>query len=283
MIDYLAAEPQADADATFRNFMRSSLGRAADHFGLTVAAPPVFGWRLRSIGARAENECELRWLRVVSQEPQWARGESWTGTADANAIKNIAKPRVLDVYEWSEQGWRNQRAEVMTLQPGEPCSPTDALRTENNPVATWWADLGRSLDTLATTPTSRTYADQEKVHDRIRGRFGPNVETTVTQWETVHGDLHGNNLLCPNFALLDWELWGRGPAGLDAASLFYFSLLTPGTAEQVRTAFAAKLDAPTGRIAQLYVAARLLRRIEGGDFADLEGPVRTHARTLVNA
>ncbi len=269
------------ADAHFAAWMRDHLDHAARHFGLVVIGKPVLGARLRSISARATGPDGERWLRVVSQEPEWASGEHWTGTVDANSIAGIRKPSVLDVYEWSEG--RDQRAEVMTLLPGEVCSSSDALRAPIVLSDRWWADLRGALATLADVPTSRTYADQEKVHDRIRGRFGPNVETTVTQWETVHGDLHGNNLLCPNFALLDWELWGRGPAGLDAASLFYFSLLTPGTAEQVRTAFAAKLDAPTGRIAQLYVAARLLRRIEGGDFADLEGPVRTHARTLVNA
>jgi hypothetical protein len=107
--------------------MRHNLGLAAAHFDLTVTGPPLFGWRLRSISARATGPNGDRWLRVVSQEPQWAAGEHWTGTVDANVIFGIRKPRVLDVHEWSEHNWRDQRAEVMTLVSGRTCSPTDAL------------------------------------------------------------------------------------------------------------------------------------------------------------
>jgi hypothetical protein len=68
----LAPEPDTDADATFCNWMRLNLVRAAEKFGLSVTGTPVSGWRLRSIGAVAH---EARWLRVVSEQPQWATGE----------------------------------------------------------------------------------------------------------------------------------------------------------------------------------------------------------------
>jgi hypothetical protein len=41
------------------------------------------------------------------------------------------------------------------------------------------------------------------------------------------------------------------------------------------------LDAPSGRVAQLYVVARLLRRVDGGDYPELARPLAKHARSLV--
>lgn len=143
MKDYLAFELATDADAVFRNFMRHNLGHAAVHFGLYVVSPPSFGWRLRSIGARARGLEGERWLRVVSQEPRWAQGEAWTGTVEANQITGVPKPRVLEVYEWSERDWRDQRAEVLTLMPGRSCSPTDVLHSEPDLSPQWWRELRR--------------------------------------------------------------------------------------------------------------------------------------------
>jgi hypothetical protein len=50
-----APEPDTDADATFRNWMRLNLTRAAEKFGLSVTGAPVSDWRLRSIGAVAHD------------------------------------------------------------------------------------------------------------------------------------------------------------------------------------------------------------------------------------
>lgn len=266
------------ADAHFAHWMRTNLDRAAHHFGLTVTGEPVFGWRLRSISAPTAGTDGDRWLRVVSQEPEWATGEHWTGTVDADAITGIRKPQVLDTYEWTDG--RRQRAELMTHLSGEPCSPTDALRHQINLSTQWWTDLDTAVTTLATTPTHRINADQDKVTRRIRERFG-DVDTTVTQWTTVHGDLHWANLLRPQFGLLDWELWGTGPTGTDEATLYCYSLLVPRIAQHVHDLFTETLDTPTGRIAQLSVLARLLARIDGGDYPDLAQPLHHHADTIL--
>lgn len=281
MSDHLAAEPQVDGDATFRNFQRHNAGRAAEHFGVTVTGAPSFGWRLRSIGVPVTGERGACWLRVVSEESQWAQGYAWTGNLDANTITDVVKPRVLDVFEWSEHDWRNQRAELMTLVPGEPCSPTDVLRGPLDLPAEWWSDLRRSLDALAVTSTERAHADQARVNERVRDRFGDDVDTAITHWATAHGDLHWSNLMCPRLGVLDWELWGSAPAGTDAATLLCYGLLVPEVVEQVRDRFADVLDSPSGRVAQLYVVARLLRRIDGGDYPELAEPLTAHARTLL--
>ncbi|MGH3631118.1 MAG: hypothetical protein ACRDRL_27200 [Sciscionella sp.] len=45
--------------------------------------------------------------------------------------------------------------------------------------------------------------------------------------------------------------------------------------------FAGVLDTPTGRIAQLHVIARLLRRIDDGDYPDLAESLARYARRLL--
>jgi hypothetical protein len=274
---------EAAANAWFRQWMRGNLARAADQFGLSVTGEPTFGWRLRSISAPATGADGRRWLRVVSEQPQWARGDSWTGNADANTIAGLPKPTVLDVIEWDEGSWRRQRAEVMTVVPGEPCSADDVLQTTVELPAGWWAELRASVDRLRHTPTDRINTDQERIDRRVRMVFGPRVQVRVDQWETVHGDLHWHNLHSPELGLVDWELWGRGPAGADAATLLCYSLLVPQSAERVQATFADVLDTPAGRTAQVVAAARLLARAADGDHPELVGPLQRHVRTLTGA
>ncbi|MBV9013550.1 MAG: phosphotransferase [Pseudonocardiales bacterium] len=268
----------ADADARFTQWMRLNLDRAADHFGLTLTGQSVFGWRLRTIGAPAAGGEGPVWLRVVTEFPEWAHGDTWTGNTDANTLTGITKPQVIGVHEWDEQNWRRQRAEVLTLLPGTAISRTNQLRAAVDLPDAWWADLREGIDVLRATLTVRAYTTSGRVAQRTRATYG--TELHVTEWETVHGDLHWENLLAPEFGLIDWELWGRGPAGMDAATLLLYSLLIPEVAERVYDTFADQLDTPAGRTAQLAVAARLLSRIADGDFPELADPIRAHVRRL---
>ncbi|WP_405616521.1 hypothetical protein [Streptomyces sp. NBC_01508] len=108
---------------------------------------------------------------------------------------------MLDVHEWAEGEWRRQRAEVMTLVPGTPCSPTDTAQPGLDPSEDWWQGLNEALRVLAATPTERVSIDQIKVDRRVQAAFGTDAETGIQRWETVHGDLHWANLLTP------WPSW----------------------------------------------------------------------------
>lgn len=260
--------------------MRQNLDHAAARFGFTPVGEPVFGWRDRSISTLADSPDGRRWLRVVSEQPQWAHGAGWTGNTDANSINGLPKPRVLGVYEWAEGDWRRQRAEAMTLLPGTPCSATDTAEPGVDTPKGWWSDLQDALKRLAATPTERVNADQDKVNRRVHAAFGNDVDVRIQRWETVHGDLHWANLLRP-LGILDWELWGRGPVGTDAATLYCYGLTAPDLAQKVRDHFPV-LDTPDGHRAQLYVAARLMHRIELGDHPHLTEPLRKHARWLLH-
>ncbi|MFJ8233069.1 phosphotransferase [Streptomyces sp. NPDC094448] len=271
----------AEADRRFRRWMYGNLDHAAGHFGLTVTGPPVFGWRDRSISSAADSPDGIRWLRVVSEQTEWAHGRGWTGNTDANVLTGIPKPQVLRVHEWAEGDWRRQRAEMMTYVSGTPCSPTDTAPSGLDPSGIWWKGLQQAVRRLAATATDRINADQEKVDQRVRAAFGEEVVIRIRNWETVHGDLHWANLLTP-LSVLDWELWGKGPLGTDAATLYCYSLTSPALAQKVRDHFPV-LATSDGRRAQLYVAARLLHRSGLGDHPHLTRPLRSLAQQLLTS
>ncbi|MFI1013403.1 phosphotransferase [Streptomyces sp. NPDC020965] len=261
--------------------MRQNLDRAAGHFALVVTGEPVFGWRDRSISAPADSREGRRWLRVVSEQTEWAHGHGWTGNTTANGLTGVPKPRVLGVHEWSEGEWRRQRAEVMTFMPGTPCSPTDTPPPQLDLPESWWEGLQQTLRNLAAAPTDRVSTDQIKVDRRVRAAFGETADVRIQRWETVHGDLHWANLMNP-LAIIDWELWGQGPVGIDPATLYCYSLTEPDLAQKVRGCFPV-LDTPDGYRAQLYAAARLLHRATLGDHPHLAVPLRNYAHRLLRS
>ncbi|RZS43352.1 hypothetical protein EV193_102331 [Herbihabitans rhizosphaerae] len=259
--------------------MRDNLTRAAKHFGVTVSGQPVFGWLDRSISVAVRKGGADRWLRVVSEDPKWVHLDFWKGNRDSNNIIDIPKPIVLASFEWDEH--RRQRAELMTRLPGRPCSSTDVLRTDIPLSSQWWSQLRRALSVLSRTPTGRVNVDQNKVDQRVHAAFGEHVNIKVEQWETAHGDLHWGNLFRPRLGIVDWEHWGRAPAGTDAATLYCYSLLAPSTARALHDVFADVLDSPAGQVAQLYVIARLSHRARRGEHPDLVEPLANHARSLL--
>jgi hypothetical protein len=274
------------SDDAFRGWMRRHLNHAAQRFGLTITGEPVFGWCLRSISAPAVGPDGPCWLRVGTERDRDLGGSTaaafWTGIPDSAAITGIAKPRVLSSTEWAEPEQRRRvRADAMTLLPGRPCSPTDVLRFVPDLPDAWWTELRRSLEVLRGHPTDR-FAERGQSCDRVRDVLG--IELHIDQFETVHGDLHWNNVLGPDFGLLDWEMWGRGPAGMDAASLYLNALLVPDVASRVREIFVDVLDSPSGRVAQVRTAAAVLHRAEREpEYADLAEVLREHVRPLIDA
>lgn len=270
------------SDETFAAWQHSNLVATSREFKVALAGPVVFGWRLRSIGAPVTTpEGHDRWLRVVSDYPDYACGEGWNGNSDANVVTGVAKPYVLAVTEWDDDG-RRQRAELATLLPGTPVAESDVARETVDLPERWWVELRRTLDTLRTTTTDRVYASQKRLTARAKAAFGSDLP--VRRWETVHGDLHWHNLHTRPFGLADWELWGRGPVGYDAANLYCHSLLAPDLARRVWEVFADVLATHDGHTAQLAVGARILRRITiSGDYPDLEAPLQRHLASLTDA
>ncbi|WP_019631986.1 hypothetical protein [Actinomadura atramentaria] len=195
-------------------------------------------------------------------------------------IDGISKPRVLHVSEGTP-GQRKLRVEVMTRQAGRPCSSTDVVRAPLTLPDRWWDDLRDALDRLAGVPTDRGRCESGRVVVGIREHLGVDVDPAALRWETVHGDLHWANVFADPFGLVDWDHWGRGLVGYDAATLYCHALLEPETAARVRTTFAHVLDTQDGVHAQMSVIARLLKRARLGDFPDLVPELRRLAGRLI--
>lgn len=270
-------------DNEHQAWLVGALTKAASEACATVAGEPVFGWRERTIGARVDTLDGPLWLRVVSEQQQWAEGEFWTGNADATIVAGVAKPRVLRHWEWTDGEYR-LRAELMTVVAGRRCSTTPELYESLPLPKHWWRDLHTSLDALAGTRTDRTHLSQADVSHRIRVFFGDRVaDPTVGRWVPAHTDLHWANLMAPDCALVDWEGWGVAPAGFDAATLYLHSLLVPDMARRVAAEFADTLTARDGLLAQLYVTGRMLLRINSGDYTDLVIPLHHNANRVTDA
>jgi hypothetical protein len=253
-------------------------------FNVTLTGARTTGLGARTFGTTVrESDGTNRWMRVVADKPQWAGTPAWYGNAEANAISGVPRPHLLDAQEWDVDGGR-VRAELMTLAP---CS---AVSTEMTPPvspqigSTWWRTLGHSLGLLATHQTTRVCVDAEYLDHRIYSQLGVRVDFDRVVWNTAHGDLHWANLTAPDCWLLDWESWGTAPAGYDAALLHAISLTQPPLARHIHQLHRHQLDTPTGRIAQLAAATKVLELIERGHHPELEPlarPVRHHAEEIL--
>lgn len=271
-----------DTEQSWRDYLFDALRTAARFLGVWIVGVPVYGLRERSIGCGGQRAEEDVWLRVTAELASWAHGDLWEGNAAAAGIKGVTKPEWLGSHEWSD-GDRRLRAELMTLAPSPVSSPTLALRTPIQLSASWWESLRGSVDALAAWPTARVSVDQPLVARRLLAFFGQRIDPTVREWTTAHGDLHWANLTAPECWLLDWESWGRAPAGYDAALLYCSSLLQPAVARGVHAVFADILDTPDGLRAQACAIAKLLLMVNHGDEADLAEPLHQHARQLLTS
>ncbi|MGH3706621.1 MAG: hypothetical protein ACRDRQ_00635 [Pseudonocardiaceae bacterium] len=146
----------------------------------------------------------------------------------------------------------------------------------------WWTELRATLATLAGFPTLRVAGRQELITRRISQVFSGAVDTTVTGWTTSHGDLHWGNITAPRLYLLDWADWGLAPRGNDQACLWATALAVPETAQRVHAEFRDELDCRSGKIAQLWVCANILRLGDRrADTHRLTEPARAAAEQLV--
>lgn len=261
--------------------LESALSVAAVVLGVTVVGEGrrVFGGQ-RSIGCQVRDRDGEYWLRVISEPVSWAHGQFWEGNATAAGIEGVAKPAWLASHEW-EQSDRRFKAELMSLVTAPVCSATAALRSPVGLPDSWWQVLRCSLDALAGWPTTRVSHSQDLATRRLLASFGDRLDPVVREWTTAHGDLHWANLTAPDCWLLDWETWGRAPAGYDAAMLYCTSLLHPETAGRVYDTFADVLETPEGTRAQVCAAAKLLLRAHYGHDLDLAVPLHRHVDRLL--
>ncbi|WP_131799622.1 hypothetical protein [Parafrankia sp. CH37] len=208
----------------------------------------------------------------------------WAGEECASVLTGVSKPQLLGSVRWADSSrdlvWR---ADETTRVKAPTVSSTPELRTEPQGLSDgWWETLRGSLTALAGATTTRVAVRQDLIDRRISEYAGPAVDPRVDEWVPAHADVHWANLTAPRMVLLDWEGWGLGPRGLDAATLLAFSLLVPTVATRVSDLFTEDLSCRSGALARLFMCAELLRMTSHhGDHPDLAGPLTREADRLV--
>lgn len=268
-----------------RLYLRRILSEGSSRLGVILADEAadsaVFGWRDRTIGAPVLRGGEKMWLRATGEHKDWTATEEWRGNQDAAHLTGIPKPILLNRAEWEEESVVNC-AELMTFVPDPVCSPTPELHEPFSAPDAWWQQLRQALEMLASERTDRGTEDSRRYETDMRVFFGSRADRLKPGWSTELLDLHWSHLTTPRLWLLDWEHWGRAPAGYGAASLYCHSLLVPQTARKVHDVFADILDTPEGRYAQVCAIVHLLRRAMGGDYADLVLPLHDLADQILD-
>lgn len=200
------------------------------------------------------------WIRI-----QWRRchafsEQAWTGSEAASTLSGVMRPELLRAFRWVDAE-RNVvwRAEEMALVTSAVVAPRGSVSSDPRPSDEWWESLRTSLSALAEHSTSRVGMSQEHLSRRIAEIYGDAIDTTVTDWATAHADLHWGNLTAPECWILDWEDWGKAPRGLDAATLWGFSLGVPTLAARIEREFATDLAGRSGKLAQLLFCANAER------------------------
>jgi hypothetical protein len=238
----------------------------------------------RSIGWRTDRDT---WVRIEARAIERIDGQGFNGPEVAAVIEGVAKPEWYQAVSWLDHDrsvmWRadeSQLIEVPSVRRGA------SWATDPNELSdAWWITLTGSLWALAGFPTTRVATPtmqpitEERLTKVIHKAF-PDVDTTVDEWTTAHGDLFWTNLTAPACWLLDWEDWGRAPRGYDAASLWHDSLAMPAIAERVVSELKSELDTRSGKLCQLMRCVETITAPPG--YADDLLPVVTeHAHRLV--
>jgi hypothetical protein len=269
-----------DHDEQRRGWLDGHLDLAVHQFGVRQVGAAIHSSRLRAVGCHVHDDGDDAWLRVVYEDPEWGEGAYLDGNATAKNIRGVPKPIVKRWKEWDDSG-RTLRGEISTFVAEPVVSPHMVPATEPALPNRWLTQLRMALGALAAHPIPEHGVDAEYVNHGLLAYFGISIDLAAVAWTAAHCDLHWGNLTSPNLVILDWETWGRAPAGYDAATLYCASLPYPTLASRVGNALSPFLDTPAGRVATLVAAVRFLRFVDGGEYLALAQPLRHHALDIV--
>ncbi|MGB6164065.1 MAG: hypothetical protein WCF33_00190 [Pseudonocardiaceae bacterium] len=259
------------------DYVEGALGVSLDR------ASATYGWRGKTAGF-ATQASPRTWVRIACRPAGEMNERIWTGEECASVLTGVAKPTLLRSVRWLDAAealvWR---ADELSYARSVLISATPEITVDPALPGTWWAELSMSLAALADHRTVRVGVRQDLVNRRVAEIAGGSVDPTVEEWATAHADLHWANLTGPTCEILDWEGWGAGPRGLDAATLWGYSLAVPALVERIETEFTDDFATRSGKIAQLFTCAELLRMVVNfGDHPGLKGPLTLAARHLAD-
>jgi hypothetical protein len=241
----------------------------------------VYGWRGKSVGFPTVDGSA--WIRLTNRPLDRINERTWTGDECASVLSGVSKPELLRSYRWTDVGlqivWK---ADEMTIVGDPPIAPDPYVVIAPRLGEDWWAVLTASLESLALSKTGRVAVRQDLISRRISEVSGRRVDPAVDEWRPAHGDLHWANLAAPRCVILDWEGWGSGPRGYDAALLWAFSLGVSSLADEILGRFREDFATRTGTLARLFVCSELLHMVGTyGDHPFLEGPLKLASDDLI--
>lgn len=226
---------------------------------------------------------EGTWVRVAWRRTEKIDTQAWTGFEAAAAIDGVPRPEWSAAALWTDHTlgvvWR---ADEMTLVEDGALSATGDITEDPGLPEQWWIDLRTALTNLAEHSTDRVSMGQSHLTRRIHEVYGDDIDTTITDWVCAHGDLGFANLCGPRLSIIDWESWGMGPVGWDAACLWSASLAVPTIAERVLSLFSDEVSSRSGKLSRLLLCANVERAYRRtGRKAPLTDTMATIAESLL--
>lgn len=226
---------------------------------------------------------EATWVRLAWRRTEKIDAQSWTGFEAAASIEGVPRPEWSAAAVWTDQVrgvvWR---ADEMSLVDEGALSSTSDITEDPELPEQWWIDLRTALTNLSEHSTDRVSMGQSHLTRRIHEVYGEDIDTTITDWACAHGDLGFANLCGPRLSIIDWESWGMGPVGWDAACLWSATLAVPTFAERVLSLFSDELSSRSGKLSRLLLCANVERAYRRtGRKAPLTDTMATIAESLL--
>jgi hypothetical protein len=236
----------------------------------------------RSVGLRTDRDT---WVRIEVRTLDRMELQGGNGVECASILNEVAKPEWYQSVSWIETAdsliWRADETEFISARP---VKPGGTLTLDPDLSESWWSTWNASLNSLARYTTTRIAGTQPVTQAWFSSTISqvfPDVDATIDEWRTAHGDLTWANLTAPRCYFLDWEDWGTGPRGLDAATLWAESLAVPTLADRIYQERQADLDSRSGKLARLFECAYLIAA--GASYAGpLFEPANAFAADLLN-
>lgn len=257
------------------------LDKVSLHFNASYRGKIKWGWHYKSLGSKVIIKGDPFWIRISYYDYYDKAYNFIERLKSFNQLPHINKPEVLNFWIWEEKGY--WLAIIMTYVEEPTLTDGSVLENYISIDQTWLERLKLQLHALSHTPSSYINCSSDLIKRRIIERFGLSAPNNISNWCTIHGDLHWGNLTNKTPFILDWEGSGTGPRSLDISLLYCFSLLNPIVSSKIKELFKSILNGSDGRVCQLFCCSELLRMNElHGDHPELNGPLKELAKNLLH-
>ena len=242
-----------------------------------------YGWNRKSAGFAASNpQGKHVWLKVFGKPADSTESKLWEGELIASTLfREAHKPKVLSHTDWHDGDWA-WRCLMMEHIDERVLSEKPTLAADSILSESWVTSVYESLKYISVQATERVGIRQDLVTRRIAEQFGSEVPSAVGEWVTGHNDLHFANLTEETAWILDWESWGRVPAGFDAAWLYCNSLANPRASKRIYERFEPLLSSASDALALMFSVAEMQRMYKlHGEYAEIQNELDRIAKELI--